>query len=124
MSSAWPLRCLQAMFVDFGMAHAYGGHCYLRYDDTNPEAEKREYIEHIQEIVAWMGWKPWKVTYSSNYFQQLHELAVQLISSGHAFVCHQTKAEVEEYRCGVAGTKGRRHHGRPARVALFYLVYT
>ncbi len=38
----------KAMFVDFGMASQYGGVCYLRYDDTNPEAEKQEYIDHIQ----------------------------------------------------------------------------
>ena len=50
----------QAMFVDFGMAEQYGGECYLRYDDTNPEAEKLEFIEHIQDIVAWLGWKPAK----------------------------------------------------------------
>lgn len=32
-----------------------------RYDDTNPEAEKKEYIDHIEEIVRWMGWEPLKV---------------------------------------------------------------
>ena len=52
-----------------GFAKEYGGVCYLRYDDTNPEAEKQEYIDHIQEIVSWMGWQPWKITYSSDYFQ-------------------------------------------------------
>lgn len=49
------------MFVDFGMAEQYDGVCYLRFDDTNPEAEETEYINHIQEIIGWMGWKPWKV---------------------------------------------------------------
>ena len=33
----------------------------FRYDDTNPEAEKQEYIDHIEEIVRWMGWEPYKV---------------------------------------------------------------
>ena len=53
---------VQAMFVSFGMAEAQGGECILRFDDTNPEAEKKEYIDHIQEIVSWMGWTPAKVT--------------------------------------------------------------
>ncbi|KAL0430153.1 UNVERIFIED_CONTAM: Glutamine--tRNA ligase, cytoplasmic [Sesamum radiatum] len=52
----------KAMFVDFGLAKERGGCCYLRYDDTNPEAEKKEYIDHIEEIVGWMGWKPFKFT--------------------------------------------------------------
>jgi glutaminyl-tRNA synthetase len=86
------------MFVDFGMAERYGGHCYLRYDDTNPTAEKREYIAHIREIVSWMGWGPWKVTYASDHFDTLHALAVELIKRGCAFVCHQTKPEIEASR--------------------------
>jgi hypothetical protein len=52
---------LQAMHVSFGMAEQYKGICFLRFDDTNPEAEKQEYIDHIQDIVSWLGWKPFKV---------------------------------------------------------------
>eukprot|EP00798_Chlamydomonas_sp_ICE-L_P030329 gene30329-35322_t len=88
----------KAMFVDFGMSEQYDGNCYLRFDDTNPDAEKQEYIDHIKEIVAWMGWKPWKITYSSDYFKELYAFAIQLIKSGHAYVCHQTKEEIEECR--------------------------
>jgi len=91
----------QAMFVDFGMAEQYDGVCYLRYDDTNPDAEKLEYIEHIQEIVAWMGWKAWKITYSSDYFDELHAFAIELIKRGHAYVCHQVR------RVGVDVKSGR-----------------
>ncbi len=51
---------MQAMFVDFGYAENVGGECILRFDDTNPEAEKQEYIDHINDIVHWMGYKPSK----------------------------------------------------------------
>ncbi|XP_002526992.2 glutamine--tRNA ligase [Ricinus communis] len=88
----------KAMFVSFGLAKERGGCCYLRYDDTNPEAEKREYIDHIEEIVEWMGWKPFKITYTSDYFQDLYDLAVELIRRGHAYVDHQTPDEIKEYR--------------------------
>jgi len=88
----------KAMNVDFGYAAEQGGACYLRFDDTNPDAEKTEYIEHIQEIVSWMGWTPGKITYSSDYFQQLYELAVELIKLGRAYVCHQTGDEIKVSR--------------------------
>ncbi|KAE8653772.1 Glutamine--tRNA ligase [Hibiscus syriacus] len=88
----------KAMFVDFGLAKERGGCCYLRYDDTNPEAEKKEYITHIEEIVQWMGWEPFKITYTSDYFQDLYELAVELIRRGHAYVDHQTPEEIKENR--------------------------
>ncbi|KAG4958881.1 hypothetical protein JHK87_035514 [Glycine soja] len=60
-----------------------------RYADTNLEAEKKEYIDHIEIIVQWMGWKPFKITYTNDYFQELYELAVELIKKGHAYVDHQ-----------------------------------
>lgn len=88
----------KAMFISFGLAKERNGHCYLRYDDTNPEAEKKEYIDHIEEIVSWMGWEPYKITYTSDYFQELYDLAVELIRRGHAYVDHQTPEEIKEYR--------------------------
>lgn len=48
--------------------------------------------------MAWLGWKPWKVTHSSDYFDQLHAFAVQLIKQGQAYVCHQTSDEVKASR--------------------------
>lgn len=37
-----------------------------------------------------------QITYSSDYFDQLYEFAVQLIKGGHAYVCHQTGDEIKE----------------------------
>jgi glutaminyl-tRNA synthetase len=70
----------------------------FRYDDTNPEAESNEYIQSLREDVAFMGWNPVRVTFTSDYFDELYNLAVELIKRGKAFVCHQSKADIEASR--------------------------
>lgn len=73
--------------VDFGYAKFHGGWTYLRYDDTNPEAEEGRFFQSILESVRWLGFEPWKITYSSDNFQRLYELAVELIRRGKGYVC-------------------------------------
>ena len=81
----------KAIFVNFGYAAHHNGKCYLRYDDTNPEKEEGAYFESILDIVRWLGFEPWKITYSSDYFQELYDLAVELIKRDKAYVCHCTR---------------------------------
>lgn len=88
----------KAMNFNFNVARSHGGECYLRFDDTNPTAEKQEYIDSILSSVEWLGNKPTKITYSSDYFDQLFEFALQLIKEGRAFVCNQTQPEVKASR--------------------------
>ncbi|KAI0722233.1 glutaminyl-tRNA synthetase [Cerioporus squamosus] len=90
----------KAIFVNFGYAAYHGGHCYLRYDDTNPEAEEGRYFESILETVRWLGYEPWKITYSSDYFDKLYELAVELIRRDKGYVCHCTAEEIYANRGG------------------------
>lgn len=78
----------KAIFINFGYAAFHNGRCYLRYDDTNPEAEEAQYFDSILDMVRWLGFEPWKITYSSDYFQQLYELAVELIRRNKGYVCH------------------------------------
>lgn len=90
----------KAIAIDFGFARHHKGLCYLRFDDTNPEAEEGVYFNSILETVRWLGFEPWKITYSSDYFQQLYELAVVLIKKGKAYVDHSTADEIFEERGG------------------------
>ncbi|KAG9510490.1 putative glutamine--tRNA ligase, partial [Fragariocoptes setiger] len=87
----------KAININFGFAKAHNGICFLRFDDTNPEKEKHEYVEAIADMVNWLGYKPYKVTYSSDYFDQLHSYAVQLIKKGHAYVCHQKPQDLRGF---------------------------
>lgn len=59
----------------------------VRYDDTNPEAEEGRYFQSILETVRWLGFEPWKITYSSDNFDKLYALAVELIKRGKGYVC-------------------------------------
>jgi glutaminyl-tRNA synthetase len=78
----------KAITINFGFAKYHGGECYLRFDDTNPEAEEEKYFTAIKEIVDWLGFKPYAVTYSSDNFDKLYEKAEELIKCGKAYVCH------------------------------------
>lgn len=80
----------KAIAINFGFAKFHKGVCYLRFDDTNPEAEEEKYFTAIQEIIEWLGFKPFKVTYSSDNFDKLYELAEDLIKRDGAYVCHCT----------------------------------
>ncbi|MCH5177201.1 MAG: glutamine--tRNA ligase/YqeY domain fusion protein [Prevotellaceae bacterium] len=84
----------KAIAIDFGIAQKYGGECNLRLDDTNPQKEDDEYIEAIKRDIEWLGFKWANVYYASDYFQQLWDLAVELIKQGKAYVDEQTSEEI------------------------------
>jgi glutaminyl-tRNA synthetase len=110
----------KAININFAYAQAYKGETYLRYDDTNPEAEEEEYFVAIKDTVEWLGFKPHKITYSSDYFGKLYELAIQLIKVDKAYVCHCTGEEIFAGRGGE--NKGPRHEcshrSRPIKESL------
>jgi glutaminyl-tRNA synthetase len=89
----------KSISLNFGLAAEFGGKCNLRFDDTNPCKEETEYVESIIEDVRWLGGDfEDRVFYASDYFDQLHEWAVQLIKAGKAYVCDLTAEQVREYR--------------------------
>ena len=89
----------KAICLDFGVAEEYGGHCNLRFDDTNPTAEDTEYVEAIERDVRWLGFD-WgdKALYASDYFDQLYDWALELIRKGKAYVCSLSPEEARAYR--------------------------
>ncbi|WP_140918055.1 glutamine--tRNA ligase [Limnobaculum xujianqingii] len=89
----------KSICLNFGIAQDYKGLCNLRFDDTNPVKEDIEYVESIKHDVEWLGFH-WDgaVRYSSDYFDQLHQYAVELISKGLAYVDELSPEEMREYR--------------------------
>jgi len=89
----------KSICLNFGVAQEFGGVCHLRFDDTNPEKEHKEYVEAIKEDVRWLGYD-WgdKLFFASDYFERLYDYAVELIRRGKAYVCHLSTEQIREYR--------------------------
>lgn len=85
----------KAICIDFGLAEEFGGEYHLRFDDTNPSTEETEYIEAIRRDIQWLGFDWGKHEYyASDYFDQMYEWAIQLISAGKAYVDDQTPEQI------------------------------
>ena len=89
----------KSICLNFGIAAQYGGLCNLRFDDTNPTKEEQQYVDSILDAVRWLGFD-WgdRLYYASDYFQQMHEYAVQLIKAGLAYVDDLNADEMRDYR--------------------------
>ncbi len=89
----------KSICLNFGLALDYGGVCHLRFDDTNPTTEDIEYVESIQRDIRWLGfdWQH-RLFFASDYFEQLYNLALQLIQDGKAYVDSLSEEEIREYR--------------------------
>ncbi len=80
--------------LNFGLGLRYNAPVNLRFDDTNPAKEEKEYVEAIKEDVAWLGYEWDTECYASDYFQQLYDWAVELIKQGKAYVDSQSSEEM------------------------------
>jgi glutaminyl-tRNA synthetase len=90
----------KSICLNFGIAEEYeGGICHLRFDDTNPVKEESEYVNAIEKDVRWLGFD-WKehLYYTSDYFEQLYDFAVQLIKKGKAYVDSLSADDIRRYR--------------------------
>jgi len=98
----------KAIGISFGLGEKYNAPVNLRFDDTNPAKEEQEYVDAIKRDVAWLGYQWENECYSSDYFQQLYDWAVQLIKEGKAYVDSQSSEAMAEQKGtptqpGVAG---------------------
>lgn len=80
--------------LNFGLGEKYEAPVNLRFDDTNPSKEEQEYVDAIKRDIAWLGFKWANECYASDYFQQLHDWAVEMIKDDKAYVDHQTSEQI------------------------------
>lgn len=114
----------KAFCLNFSLAlEVPNSRCHLRMDDTNPAKEDVEYVESIQEDIRWMGFDWGEHFYfASDYYDQLHRFAVELIEKGLAYVDELSAEQMREYRGNLTEPgKDSPHRDRPIaeNLALF-----
>ncbi len=114
----------KSILLNYGLAKEYGGRFNLRFDDTNPTKEKDEFVDSIEADVRWLGADFGdEVFFASNYFEQMYEVAVQLIKQGDAYVSDLTPDEVREYR-GTLTEPGKDDPGRERSIEENLRLFT
>ena len=84
----------KSLCINFGIKEKYEGKCNLFLDDTNPSKEKVEFVEAIKKDIAWLGFTYDKITYASDYYDDIYNFAVKEIELGNAYVCDMTPEEI------------------------------
>lgn len=89
----------KSIVLNFGIARDYNGSCNLRFDDTNPGKEDVEFVDSIKADVRWLGFD-WgdRQYFASDYFEQLHDFAIELIKKGKAYVDDLSAEQIREHR--------------------------
>lgn len=89
----------KSICLNFSVADERKGITYLRFDDTNPIKEDAVFAESIKKDVQWLGfdWQD-KLTHASDYFDELHQAAINLIKKDLAYVDSSSPDELKSYR--------------------------
>lgn len=96
----------KAALLNQYFADEYKGKLIIRFDDTNPSKEKEEFQDSIIEDLKLLGIQGDKLTFSSDYFQEMYDLCVKMIEEGKAY-CDDTVTEKmrEERMDGIASAR-------------------
>ncbi len=89
---------LKSACINFGLAKKFGGKCFLYFDDTNPGKESDEFVQAIKNDLHWLGFDWDKEYFASDHYDDLFDIAVQLIKEGKAFVCDLSADQMHDYR--------------------------
>ncbi|WP_078593417.1 glutamine--tRNA ligase/YqeY domain fusion protein [Evansella clarkii] len=88
----------KSIVLNFELADEFGGRTNLRFDDTNPLKEDREFVESIKEDIEWLGYEWDGLHFASDYFEEMYDRAVLLIKKGLAYVEDLSQEEIRAYR--------------------------
>ncbi|KAM3290874.1 glutamate-tRNA ligase, cytoplasmic [Capsicum chacoense] len=88
----------KAALLNQYFAERYNGEVIIRFDDTNPDKESNEFVDNLLKDIETLGIKYKTVTYTSDYFPQLMEMAEKLIREGKAYADDTPREQMQKER--------------------------
>ncbi|KAH9684840.1 glutamate--tRNA ligase cytoplasmic [Citrus sinensis] len=88
----------KAALLNQYFAQRYQGQLIVRFDDTNPAKESNEFVDNLLKDIETLGIKYETVTYTSDYFPDLMEMAENLIRQGKAYVDDTPREQMQKER--------------------------
>ncbi|PTW45217.1 glutamyl-tRNA synthetase /glutamate--tRNA(Gln) ligase [Rhodovulum kholense] len=86
---------LRTALFNYMIARKAGGTFILRFDDTDPERSKQEYIDGIREDLEWLGFSWDREEQQSARLDRYAEVAAELRASGRLYECFETPTELD-----------------------------
>lgn len=99
----------KAALLNQYFAQRYNGRLIVRFDDTNPTKESNEFVDNLLKDIETLGIKYDAVTYTSDYFPQLMEMAESLIRKGKAYVDDTPREQMQKERMEGIESNCRNH---------------
>ncbi len=87
-----------SFMINYLYAKKYEGKCFVRFEDTNPELSKQEYVDAILEDIKYLGIKADKVAFVSDDIEKLYSSAEKLIEGKNAYACFCSVEKMREAR--------------------------
>ncbi|KII89174.1 hypothetical protein PLICRDRAFT_29531 [Plicaturopsis crispa FD-325 SS-3] len=97
----------KAAMLNQYFARMYNGRLIIRFDDTNPSKERTEFEDTILEDLGLLGIQADQVTHTSDYFDRLYNLALDLIKSGKAYADDTEQLQMRKERMDGIASKHR-----------------
>jgi len=77
----------KAAIIGETYARMYDGKFILRFDDTNPAVEKKEFYDAFLSELEWLRIRPDLIKNTSDDIEELYKYAEKLIGAGHIYIC-------------------------------------
>src|SRR5690606_11032001 len=91
--------------LNFGLVIVYNAPVNLRFDDTKPASEDKEYVDAMKRDTQRHGNDRAEESNASDYCHKLYDLAIEFIKKGKAYVDSQTSEAMAEQK-GTPTTPG------------------